>query len=956
LKAEGLDARRALLVPRDDPFYVSVLDLLKEWVDQERLREPGAALRLADIAFEVAEFSDIPRCMALAAWAKGNVLIHQGEYGECLRLYRHAARFFAGEGAEEEAARLTANQAWALKNLGRYDDAIEAIQAALVTLRQLPPSPFLASALSGLGTFYRLVGCYDDALATFDEAERVYAVLDAPVRQARTAINQANVLENLDRFEEALVALWRARGVLDDQGHLLEVARADLNLGITYTRLGRYDQALQSLDRAESGFVALENAMETSVVALYRADLYAAFNLYDDLLGTFLQDWQLFEEREMQWQAARAALHQAVAWRWLGDPAQAEDLFDRAVDAFDRVGDPVWLRLATLERAALWAEQGAWARALPVAEETATSLQTRGLPMRAAESSLLAAHCFLALGQPAEAAERFEKALELGQAMDAPSLRYRADHGLGQVALTQKRRHDAYGHFRQAVETVESERQRLQVEDFRLSFLEDKLRVYQDMVLLCLEMGRDDEAFAYVERAKSGALVDLLLASLGRQPTATEGPEGELMARLSSLREQLNWHRSKLEGSGPGERGEETRTSEAEVWGRILAIEREMVHTWRGLQQRASFYAPADSLDGCGLDTVQSSLRQDEVLVQYYVCDEITHAFVVGSDGLRGCLRLTSATPQIAEAVDGLSTTLRAVRWAERQYVAGTLLSLSQQQLGWLYDDLIAPLTPLFGDAQRLLVAPDGRLFDVPFHALYDGAGYLLERYEIAYTPSGGALWLCQENYRRRSDASQRAFVMGCSPMDRLPYVGKEIESVAQAMPGATVARGDEATLAMLKEYAGESWLLHLATHAVFRRDNPLFSALQLAGGDWLRTMDLYTLQLRGALVTLSGCETGRHRMLGGDLVGLSRGFLYAGASGLVLSLWPVDDVSTALLMEDFYGHLAAGESVTLALTRAQEALGTWQSLEDGRQVQPYAHPYYWAPFCFFGAPDLRAG
>jgi CHAT domain-containing protein len=197
---------------------------------------------------------------------------------------------------------------------------------------------------------------------------------------------------------------------------------------------------------------------------------------------------------------------------------------------------------------------------------------------------------------------------------------------------------------------------------------------------------------------------------------------------------------------------------------------------------------------------------------------------------------------------------------------------------------------------------------------------------------------------------------MGCSPGDRLAYVGKEIESVARVMPGATVARDDEATLAMLKEYAGESWLLHLATHAVFRRDNPLFSALQLAGGDWLRTMDLYTLHLRGALVTLSGCETGRHRMLGGDLVGLSRGFLYAGASGLVLSLWPVDDVSTALLMEKFYGQLAAGEGAAQALRRAQEALRTRQSVEDGQPVRPYAHPYYWAPFCFLGAPDLRAG
>jgi CHAT domain-containing protein len=260
---------------------------------------------------------------------------------------------------------------------------------------------------------------------------------------------------------------------------------------------------------------------------------------------------------------------------------------------------------------------------------------------------------------------------------------------------------------------------------------------------------------------------------------------------------------------------------------------------------------------------------------------------------------------------------------------------------------------PAVGNPDRLIIAPDGVLFEVPFHALYDGEQYLLEQYEVTYAPSAGALRLCRENECRRNGTSKQAFVIGCTLGDKLPYVQQEIEAVARAIPGATVVSGEAASLPSLQGYAAESGVLHLATHAVFRRDNPLFSALQLAGEGWLRLMDLYSLRLNGALVTLSGCETGRHRLLGGDLLGLSRGFFYAGASALVVSLWPVDDMSTAILMERFYTHLVAGMAAASALRQAQVELYRLEVERDGQWLRPYAHPFYWAPFCLLGAPGV---
>jgi CHAT domain-containing protein len=953
LEASDAAARQSLLVPRDQEFYMAVVNLLKDRVDQERLRSPNAALEVARIGAEVAEWSGIPRCRAVAAWAQGNVLIHLGDYGECLRLYRQSADFFAAEGAEVETARLTSNQAFVLKNLGRYEEGLQAARVAIAILQKHPPSIFLASALNGLGVLCRLLGRDRDALAAFAEGEGIYATLGDEVGQARMTVNKANVLENIDRFGDALVLLQQARAVLADHERSLEVARADLNLGITYTRLGRYDEALEALDEAEEGFVALDNTMEAAVVTLYRADLYASFNLYDELLQTSIRDWQVFEERQMQWQAARAVLHKAVAWRWLGDVVQAEEMLQEAGTIFARIGDPIWARMVQLEQVATWCEMGEWARALPVALETSAFFYDKEMPVRAATVSYLAARCHLALGQWAEAAQRCEAVLERARELDVPWLLYRAYHGLGQVAERQGDWQAAYERFRQAVETVESMRQRLRVEEFRLGFLEDKLQVYGDLVLLCLRMGWEERAFAYVERAKSGALVDLLIAGLGRQLPADDVVDRDLVARLNALREQLNWHYGKLEGSSEGERGQSWHLAEAEVWERISAIEQQAILAWRSLQQDSPFYSYLGFSDAIIPDKVQVVLGEDEVLIEYYVSGETILAFVVDHDGLKACLPLACTLSGIDDALAVLDTTLRNASMFDNAYVTGTLSSLSRQQLGWLYDDLLRPLEPFMAGAQRLLVAPDGLLFAVPFHALHDGRRYLLEGYEIAYIPSARTLQLCEENQRRRTCATQ-ALVVGYSRDDSLPSVRQEVEAVSRAIPRACVFDDDAISLSALQACANQSGVLHFATHAVFRRDNPLFSALQLAGGEWLRVMDLYTLRLNGALVTLSGCETGRHRLLGGDLVGLSRGFFCAGASTLVVSLWPVDDVSTALLMEWFYSYLAAGETAISALRQAQLALYTMQAEGDGQQVQPYAHPFYWASFCLLGAPDMR--
>jgi CHAT domain-containing protein len=142
---------------------------------------------------------------------------------------------------------------------------------------------------------------------------------------------------------------------------------------------------------------------------------------------------------------------------------------------------------------------------------------------------------------------------------------------------------------------------------------------------------------------------------------------------------------------------------------------------------------------------------------------------------------------------------------------------------------------------------------------------------------------------------------------------------------------------ALLDEVPGRG-ALHLACHGLFRSGNPMFSALKLHDG-WLLAADAVGLDLDGALVALSACESGRSEVMGGDeILGLARAFLGAGAATLVVSQWLAQDATTAELMAGWYERLKEGERPGAALRAAQLEI-----------MQKYPHPYHWAPFVLIG-------
>ncbi len=215
-----------------------------------------------------------------------------------------------------------------------------------------------------------------------------------------------------------------------------------------------------------------------------------------------------------------------------------------------------------------------------------------------------------------------------------------------------------------------------------------------------------------------------------------------------------------------------------------------------------------------------------------------------------------------------------------------------------------------------LVIIPHDLLHYVPFHALFDGEHYLIQKKAIAYAPSATIL---QHVLTRSSPVMvESPHVFGLADTT-IPFAQAEAATVAALFPDTHLHIGEQATVASFLHSHRHAAFLHISTHATFRSDNPTFSALKLADG-WVTVNDIYEMDGLAPLVTLSACETGRHKVqVGDELLGLCRGFLNTGVNSLIVSQWAVDDNSTAQLMRYFYQELQKGKPVYQALQTAQQ-------------------------------------
>jgi tetratricopeptide (TPR) repeat protein len=893
-------------------------------------QDPVQALGLAEVCVTIATMTDDDETRALADRVLAQALHASGRYAAAVERYAAAHERFTRCGDASEAARTLIGKVDALMYLGRYDEAIETAHSARAAFEAQGEAQRVARIETNLGNIYHRLDRPLEALEAYERARRVLVRCGQDLDLAIVDHNRGNVLAMLNRFDAALDAYAAAKATYSAHSSAADYACTAYNEAYLHFLCGHYGRALAELAQVRARFTELGDRRHLALCDLDEAEVLLALNRGAEAGVLAGRAAASFDGLAMRYEAAKARAFQAVATYDSGDLTAATALLTAAETRFQQEGNDVWVATVRLLMAEIDLKRGKAAGALERCTGALALLGAGACTPRIGRGRVLRGHALRALGRHEEAKAEALAAKAAAATLGDRVLSYQASHLLGQLQEEAGDLKGAANSYLRAADDVDWLRGGISRDDLRISFAGDKVALYEDIVRNLLRRERVAEAFAQVERAKARALVDLL-ASGPTLRVHTDEADAALAARVERLRAELSGLYNRLHGEDE-ERQRVTGGSD-ELLAQMRQREEEISSALATLQVRQAEYVSLRSVSTAGLDQVRRQLGHGNALLEYYVLGGDVIAFVVTDTDARVYGPLATGA-EFEDLVQKWRSHLARFRYGPafvRRHGAA-LYSAALAILRELYARLIAPLaSDLAG--HDLVVVPHGALHHVPFHALHDGQSFLIQHHEISYAPSATVLLL----QRAKEVRSGGSLIVGL-PGPALRHVAEEVAAVAACYADPRVLLGASATRARFSACAGQYSHLHLATHAVFRADNPLFSAMQLAD-DWLTVSDIYDLELAADLVVLSACETGASEVLRGDeLIGLTRGFMYAGARSLVVSLWAANDAATAALMETFYQSVVAGASIRGALRTARcEAM------------ERVAHPYYWAPFIAFG-------
>jgi len=547
-----------------------------------------------------------------------------------------------------------------------------------------------------------------------------------------------------------------------------------------------------------------------------------------------------------------------------------------------------------------------------------------------------------------EAKKSYERAAKLAKSIGRSETLWRAYSELGHLAAKERENQKAFKYYAEAITIIEEMRGELGDPALKALFMENKFQVYEWMIRLLQRMKRDEEAFNYLERAKARTMLDML----GDKTFASRNAQmEELLARERSLREQIQ-DLMRASGQFPQEEGEEEEGSDEQSTeseskdGRELdLLQAEQKTLLDRIEQLNPDLASLLKVNPLTAKEVQSLLDEDTVLLAYYTGSEWAGVFVVTKAKIMG-LKLDIPRKHLAEKVkdfrketdEGMTVKV----FTSKEY---------EKPLTDLYEILIKPVENELAGKKHLVVVPHGMLHYLPFQALRNQEGkYLIEFYTMSYLPSASVLKYAREK-NRGNHADLFAVANPLTDLAPLPAAEVEAREVSALFDRKQVLLGPGATKTKFKSEGPRYDLLLFSTHGEMIESDPLKSNLRFTPTQQddgkLTVSEIFDMEVKANLVTLSACETGLARGTkggfpqGDDLVGLSRAFIHAGASSVVASLWKVSDDSTVEMMRSFYRNLRTMPKAE-ALRQAQ--LGLAKS-----NVMTSSHPYFWAPFILVG-------
>jgi CHAT domain-containing protein len=914
------------------PDVVSNLTaLVPQLVKADRNR----ALAVAEVAVIIANRLGATESVAQSLRAKANAHYALGQNKTALEHNRKALRLFRSLGHTEQVARTLSSSIQPLILQGRYKQAYSAAQEARKIFKQQGNKWRLARLDLNLGNILDRQDRFAEALGCY---ERAYGYLSLHQQEDPEAVavalhNMAVSFVSLNDFRSAALTYEKARAFASAHDMPVLVGQADYNIAWLHYLRGDYSRAISMLRAARETCDFTGDEYHVALCHLDLSEIYLELNLNAEAAEAAEQAAASFSQLEMQYERAKSIANLAVAVSQQGNAVRSLELFLQARQIFVKEKNKVLPSVIDLYRAIVLIGERRDAEARRLCVVALRALQRFKIASKSVVCLMLLARLDLRRNNVGSAQQHCARALRSLARVELPHLSCQAYALRGQIHAAAGHDRLSYVSYRRAREYLESLRDRIHAEELKISFMKDRVEIYEALVALCMKRANGAnvtaELFGYVEQAKSQTLLDFLSSSRSPSWFAPQG-ETEHSKRIKELREELNWYFHLAETAqlkqAPRPQLNVLRAESQRIERELLKLSRERVSAdEQGVEvQLATTFT---------VQQVRESLSAGTTILEYFQVQGRIVVVLLSSDRFQ--IVPLGAHSQTSTLLELLQLQLSKFRLGSGYVTrfARVLLNAIQTHLHDVYKLLVEPIRDLL-DGSHLVIAPHGILHSLPFQALFDGKRYLIDDFTISYAPSASVYSLCQA---RTAQANRGALVLGI-PDAAVPFVQEEVEAIAACLPDSEMHLGMSATAERLRQRGPRSRFIHIATHGYFRRDNPMFSGIRL-GDSYLSLYDLYQLRLPVELVALSGCSTGLNVVAAGDeLLGLSRGLIHAGAETCLLTLWDVQDQSSTRLMKFFYSNLPGCSNKAAALQQAM-----WQMKLE------HPHPYYWAPYILVG-------
>lgn len=855
---------------------------------------------------------------------------------------RQAEEWFNRARNEAVRAQDKIGQGYALLEIGNlyagrleYDVALQRYRDARELFRSEKEWIGEGEALNNIARINVLKVNYNVAHDSYQNMITLYGLNGDALREAETYSKNGEVYQLQSLYalalEQHLTALEKVRqaktNLLEGDSNLL-VATIEAyiyrNIGSVQIAQAQYDQARGSLDlalqRAESAGDTLEVTIINHLLAnitAFSGDYLAAIDQYNQILTSY----QNLGEQQLEWKVY-LDLGDSYYGLIVNNPGRrdnitrAEIAYQRAVDTGQDLGNLL------MEYEARW-KLG----------------RIRNL-----------------LGRNDEAEAYLEDVLKKVQAIDNPTLEMNILIDLGLVYEETNQPGLAIETYNRAIALIEDIHADIRLQTGQITFASQTIVPYHRMVVQSTNDAAT--AFAFAERGRARTFLFQMGSEqldFGSNASADLFTEWQgLREELISLRTDRTIKQADLETATTGEERAQLDTVIDDADERIEIITRRLTDLEDLINTQSTVLGQFTQVNVADIETVQAAMPEDTTLLVYYtvpvtsIDNGNTYVFVINKNSY-SMVPLNRTSEELKRTVDSfVSETVYAVTQDFKTAEAPLILEI-------LYSTLIEPVEEEL-TTPNLVIVPHGVLNYVSFASLTNNdETFLSDRFTISYAPSATFYTLLLKQPPASTVEQPNALVFGNPTLDpsvklkRLPEAEKEAIEVSKLLGVEAKVKGD-ATESLLRQDGIYADIIHIASHGVFIKENPLSTSLALAADaandGFLEVREIYSLRLRdhAPLVVLSACDTVTGKLSEGDeFQGLTRAFLLSGARAVVASLWQVSDETTSILMSKFYEYRKEGMSDAEALKAAQKFV---------REQPGWQAPYFWSGFILVGLPN----